>query len=48
MDHVVTQGFLKPKQRHVLPVDADAATLLERLASYCSEAVAKRMLPSKT
>jgi hypothetical protein len=34
MDHVVREGFLKPKQRQALIVEADARVLLERLASH--------------
>jgi len=34
MDHVVAQGFLKPTQRRALIMEADGATLLERMTSY--------------
>jgi uncharacterized protein (TIGR00730 family) len=33
-DHAVAEGFLKPKHRANLLVDADAATLLDRLAAF--------------
>jgi len=33
LDHVVVEGFLKPKQRQALLVEADADALLERMAS---------------
>jgi uncharacterized protein (TIGR00730 family) len=32
LDHVVTEGFLKPQQRKALILEADAEALLERLA----------------
>jgi uncharacterized protein (TIGR00730 family) len=32
MDHVAAEGFLKPKQRQALILEADGETLLERLA----------------
>ena len=41
MDHVVEQGFLKPQQRQALIVEADAAALLGRMASYRPEPVRK-------
>ncbi len=34
MDHVVTEGFLKPKQREALIVEANAEALLERIQSF--------------
>jgi uncharacterized protein (TIGR00730 family) len=41
LDHVVAQGFLKPKQRQALIVEADSAALLARMASYRPEPVAR-------
>jgi len=40
MDHVLAEGFLKPAQRRALIVEADAASLLDRIASYRPEHVA--------
>ena len=34
LDHVVTQGFLKPAQRQALIVEADASALLARLLTH--------------
>jgi uncharacterized protein (TIGR00730 family) len=41
MDHVVAEGFLKPAQRQALLVEADAETLLERMARYRPPSVAQ-------
>jgi uncharacterized protein (TIGR00730 family) len=41
MDHVVAQGFLTPKARQALIVEADGPALLERIASYRPDPVAK-------
>jgi len=41
MDHVVTEGFLKEKQREALIVEADPVTLLDRLTSHRPEPVRK-------
>ena len=41
MDHVVEQGFLEPKQRQALIVEADAVALLGRMASYRPEPVTR-------
>jgi uncharacterized protein (TIGR00730 family) len=41
LDHVVEQGFLKPKQRQGLIVESDVNTLLSRMTSECREASTK-------
>jgi len=41
MDHVAAQGFLGPKQRQALIMEADGEALLERMASYHPEPVTK-------
>ena len=43
MDHVVREGFLKPKQREALIVEADAAALLERMTRYRAAAIPGRL-----
>jgi uncharacterized protein (TIGR00730 family) len=48
MDHVVAQGFLKPKQRQALIVAADANVLLECMASYRPEHVARLLDSSES
>jgi len=41
LDHVVAQGFLNPKQRAALLVEAEPEALLERMASYRAEPVTR-------
>jgi len=48
MDHLVEQGFLRPKQRESLIVDTDPAALLERMASYRAEPVIKWITGSES
>ena len=48
MDHVVAQGFLRPQQRRALLMEADPATLLERITSYRAEPVTRWIDGSET
>ncbi|HYQ30793.1 MAG TPA: TIGR00730 family Rossman fold protein [Polyangiaceae bacterium] len=48
MDHVVTQGFLQPKQRQALLMEADPSALLERMISYRAEPVTRWIDGSET
>jgi len=48
MDHVAGEGFLKPAQRQALIVEADATSLLARMASYRSEPTQKWLTSSES
>ncbi len=48
MDHVVTEGFLKPAQRQALIVATDADALLQRMAHYRPELATKVLEPSES
>jgi uncharacterized protein (TIGR00730 family) len=48
LDHAVEHGFLKPKHRSLLIVEAEPRKLIERLEEFAMTHAAKRFEPSRT